>query len=122
MKNLVIALLVLALMVGAVVVNAEKTKKAAAEIEEALYGVEDGTGEDNAKRIAACCDLLEEKRAVLHLSLRHSYIDALAVNLREAYAYCQNGDAPSMNASIAAAIYKIEKIKGIEALSFYNLL
>jgi len=122
MKNLVIALVLLALIAGAIIVNAVQTKKAAEEIEEALSKVDGSTDQRNADRIAACSALLEEKRPVLHLSLKHSYIDALAVNLKEAYAYCREGDAPSMNASIAAALYKIGRIKDMESLSAYNLL
>ncbi len=122
MKNFVIALLLLGLLVGATVLNAGQTKKAALEIEQALKEVEDGADGDNAERISRCSALLEEKRLVLHLSLRHSYIDAMAVNLEEAYAYCLSGDAPSMNASISAALYKIERIKGIESFTLYNML
>ena len=64
MKNLVIALVLLALIAGAIIVNAVQTKKAAEEIEEALSKVDGSTDQRNADRIAACSALLEEKRPV----------------------------------------------------------
>lgn len=122
MKNFVMALILLALIVGAILVNGYLTRAAAKDIKQALLEISGGAKDLTPDKIAACSDLVEEKRFVLHLGVRHSYIDALALNLEEAKAYCTEGDVPSMTASLSAAIYRIERIGDMETFAMYNLL
>lgn len=122
MKTFVAAVLILAAIVGATVINAYATGKAVAEVERAVRLIGWNANETTAKRIAAGIRAVEDNRSVLHLSIRHTQIDQLRLLLEEAYAYCLAEDAPSMNASVAAAIYKIERWKKLESFTLYNIL
>lgn len=122
MKTFVTAVLILAALIGATVLNAMATKSTVTEIEEALLQVGSDTTKENAERIKACIAKVEENRSSLHLSFRHTHIDQLVQVLNEALAYCLKGDAPSMNAMIAAATFKVERWKGAEAFTVYNIL
>lgn len=122
MKTFIAALAILAVLITATVINADVTRDTAGEIEQAIKLIGDSATETNAKRIAVCIDLVEEKRAVLHLSLRHTHIDQLSQLLGEAYAYCLDGDTPSMNASVSAALYKVQRWEDMESFTLYNIL
>jgi len=122
MKTFVAALLILAALIGATIANAWITGDAVEEVEKAVRLIGGNATETNAKRIAVGIKTVEDNRSVLHLSIRHTHIDQLAVLLEEAYAYCLAGDAPSMNASVAAALYKIERWKEMESYTLYNIL
>lgn len=122
MRNFVIAFVVLGLLTAATAINAHRTEGAFYELQQALERVGTAANEENAARLYYCIRLVEEKRTVLHFSIRHTHIDALATHLSEAHAYCVKGDAPTMNASIAAALLKIKRFKSAEKLSMYNIL
>lgn len=122
MKTFVAALVILVLLTVATVINAYVSEGAVSDIEQAVKLVGDDTTQTNAIRINRCIELVEDKRETLHLTLRHTHIDALATNLQEAHAYCINGDAPSMNASVQAALFKLDRFKKIERFSLYNIL
>ena len=122
MKNFAAAIVILSLLVGITVFNAGLTKNAAADIERAVKLIDGETTEENGERIAEGIRVIEEKRSVLKLSLRHTQIDQVAQLLNEAHAYCLAGDAPSMNAAVAAVLYKLERWKDIESFTLYNVL
>ena len=122
MKNFIIALVLLAVVIGAVVVNSFVSSSAVEEIEEAVKLIGGTATENTEKRIECAIKLTEKKRTVLHLGMRHTLIDSLILSLEEAKSYCHSGDAPSMNASVAAARYKLSRLKKAEKLSFYNVL
>jgi len=122
MKNFVAAIIILTLLTAVTAINAYTTTNAVTEIEQAVKLVGDDTTQTNAIRISRCIELVEKRREILHLTLRHTHIDALATNLQEAHAYCINGDVPSMNASLQAALFKLNRYKKIEKFSLYNIL
>lgn len=122
MKNFIAALVVLGLLTAFTAVNARLAGDAFTALEQALGQVGTEATAENAARLDYCIQLLEQKRTILHLSLRHTHIDALATHLWEAHAYCLKGDAPTMTASVHAAMYKIKRWKGAEKLSVYNIL
>lgn len=122
MKTFVAALVILVLLTVATVINAYVSEGAVSDIEQAVKLVGDDTTQTNAIRINRCIELVEKRREILHFSLRHTHIDALATNLQEAHAYCISGDAPSMNASVQAALFKLDRFKKIERFSLYNIL
>lgn len=122
MKTFIVAVVILALLTGATVFNAHVSKNAACEIEEKLLQVGSDTTTENAERIRQCIAAVEENRSLLHLSFRHTHIDQLVQVLNEALAYCLEGDAPSMNATVAAARFKVERWKEAEAFTVYNIL
>ena len=122
MKTFVAAILIFTALIAATAVNAYFTRGAVETIEAAVKRVGNTATEDNARAISNSLRRLEENRAVLHLSLRHTHIDQLAQLLFEAHAYCLAGDTPSMNATVSAALFKLDRWKQIESFTLYNVL
>ena len=122
MKGCVIALIILALIVGVVVWNVvyvgRVTESLLAELD-ALPDAPDPTETPSA--VTSVLEILEQHRPILDITVTHTTLDRITESLRILHAHAAVGDTPGYAATLALLRELVREIGRPEKLSAENI-